>query len=58
MSEGKDEAWSEEQIEAWRYDRWLLMQELGNDHYKIHKRNNQDSEKDPSEEEERMRWQE
>ena len=58
MSAEADEAWSEEQIEAWQHNRWLLMQELGDDYYKIHERTDQDSEEDPFEEEERMRWQE
>ena len=58
MSGGKAESWDSEQLEAWEHDRWLLMQELGDNYYKLHSRDNQDSEKDPFEAEERVRWQE
>ena len=58
MSWGNAESWNEEQIEAWEHDRWLLMQELGDDYYKLHNRDDQDSEVDPFEEEERVKWQE
>ena len=34
------------------------MQELGDDYYKLHRRDDQDSEEDPFEEEERVKWQE
>ena len=34
--EGSD-TWDEEQIEAFEHDRWLLMQELGDDYYKLYK---------------------
>ena len=56
MSEEKAESWDSKQIEACEHDQWLLMQELGDDYYKIH-RNDHDSEEDPFEEEERVRWQ-
>ena len=58
LSEEAAESWDEEQIEAWEHDQWLLMQELGDNYYKIHNRNDQDREEDPFEEEERVRWQE
>ena len=34
------------------------MQELGDDYYKLYRRDDKDSEEDPFEEEERVRWQE
>ena len=49
MSEENAESWNDDQIEAWEHDRWLMMQELGNDFYK----DDQDNEVDPFEEEER-----
>ena len=58
MSGEKAESWDADQIEAWEHDRWLLMQELGEDYYKLHNRDDQESEEDPFEIEERMRWQE
>ena len=51
MSEENAESWDEDQIEAWEHDRWLMMQEMGNNFYK-------DNEVDPFEEEERVKWQE
>ena len=56
MSWGKAESWDAEQLEAWEPDRWLLMQELGDDYYKLHNMDDQDSEEDPFEKEERMKW--
>ena len=56
MNEETAELWDEEKIEAWQHHRWLLMQELGDDYYKIHMRDDQDSEEDPFEKEERVRW--
>ena len=48
-----------EQIEAWEHDEWLLMQEMGDDYYKLHRRYDQDSEeKDPFEAEGRIEWEE
>ena len=58
MSEETAESRDAEQIEAWEHDQWLLMQEMGDDYYKIYNRNNQESEEDLFEEEERVRWQE
>ena len=58
MSVENAESWDEDQIKAWEHDRWLLMQELGNDYYKLHNRDDHDSEVDPFEEEERVKWQE
>ena len=55
MSWGKAESWDAEQLEAWEHDRWLLMQELGDDYYKLHNMDDQDSEEDPFEKEERVR---
>ena len=46
--EGSD-TWNEEQIEAFKHDRWLLMQELGDDYYKLYENN--DSEEEDEEEE-------
>ena len=54
MSEENAESWDEDQIEAWEHDRWLMMQEMGNDFYK----DDQDNEVDQFEEEERVKWQE
>ena len=54
MSEENAESWDEDQIEAWEHDRWLMMQEMGNDFYK----DDQDNEVDAFEEEERVKWQE
>ena len=34
MSEEIDEPWDEDQIEEWEHDRWLMMQEMGNDFFK------------------------
>ena len=34
------------------------MKEFGGDYYKLHRRDDQDSEEDPFEEEERVKWQE
>ena len=56
MSEENDESWTEDQIEAWEHDMWLVMQEQGNDFYKDNQ--DQDEEVDPIEEEERVKWQE
>ena len=54
MNEDSAEAWSEEQIEEWEHDRWLKIQEMGDDFYK----DNEEMEVDPFEEEEKVRWQE
>ena len=56
MSEENDESWTEDQIEEWEHDRWLEMQEQGNDFYEDDQ--DQDEEVDPFEEEERVKWQE
>ena len=58
MSWENAESWDEDQKEAWEHDRWLLMQELGDDYYKLHNRDDEDIEEDPFEEEERVKWQE
>ena len=58
MSWGNADSRDEEQIEAWEHDRWLLMQELGDDYYKLQNRDDEDIEEDPFEEEERVKWQE
>ena len=54
MNEDSAEAWSEEQIEEWEHDRWLKIQEMGDDLYK----DDEEMEVDPFEEEEKVRWQE
>ena len=54
MNEDSAESWSEEQIKKWEHDRWLKIQEMGNDFYK----DDEDKKVDPFEEEERVRWQE
>ena len=41
-----------------RGHQWLFMKELGDYYYKIHNRNDQDSEENPFEKEERVRCQE
>ena len=33
------ETWDAERIEAFMHDRWLLMQELGDDYYKLYENN-------------------
>ena len=44
------ESWNAEQIEAWEHDQWLMMQEMGDDYYKLHRRHNQgNEEEDPFE---------
>ena len=57
MNEENAESWSEEQIEEWEHDRWLKIQEMGDDFYKDEE-DNEEMEVDPFEEEERVRWQE
>ena len=57
INEEADEAWSEEQIEAWQHDCWLLRQELGEDDM-IHEETDHYYEEDPFEVEQRMKWQE
>ena len=44
MSFGKAVSWDKSQIEAWEHDELLLMQEMGDDYYKLHRRYEQDSE--------------
>ena len=51
MSWGIAESWDAEQLEAWEHDRWLLMQELGDNYYKLHSMDNQDSGECPFEKE-------
>ena len=46
MDWGKADSWDEEQIEAWEHNEWLLMQEMGDDYYKLHRRYDHDSEGD------------
>ena len=58
MSWGKAESWDVEQLDAWEHNRWLLMQERGDDYCKLHSRDDQDIEEDPFAEEERVKWQE
>ena len=36
--EGSD-TWCEEQIEAFEHNKWLLMQELGDDYYNLYENN-------------------
>ena len=38
------ETWDEEKIEAFMHDRWLLMQEMGDDYYKILENNDSEGE--------------
>ena len=54
MSEENDEPWSAAEIEEWEHDRWLKIQEMGDDFYKNEEDNNEM--KDPFEEEQRKRW--
>ena len=54
MSEDGAESWDEEQMNEWEHDRWLMIQEMGNDFYK----DDQDEKVDPFEEEERVKWKE
>ena len=57
MSWGKADSWDPEQMEAWEHDECLLMQEMGDDYYKLHRRYDQDSEEeDPFEVERRIEW--
>ena len=57
MSEENDEPWSAAEIEEWEHDRWLKIQEMGDDFYK-NEEDNDEMKEDPYEEEERRRWQE
>ena len=41
--EGSD-TWDEEQIEAFMHERWLLMQEMGDDYYRLHENNDSEGE--------------
>ena len=36
--------WDEEQIEAFEHDRWLLMQELGDNYYMLYENNYREGE--------------
>ena len=54
MNEENAESWNEEQIEEWEHDRWLKIQEMGDDFYK----DDEEREVDPFEEEEKVKWQE
>ena len=54
MNEENAESWNEEQIEEWEHERWLKIQEMGDDFYK----DDEEMEVDPFEEEEKVRWQE
>ena len=59
MSWGKAYSWDAEQIEAWEHNKWLLIQEMGDDYYKLHRRYDQDSEEDnPFNAERRIEWEE
>ena len=53
MSVENAEPWSEK----WEHDRWLKIQEMGDDFYK-EEEDDKEMERDPFEEEERRRWQE
>ena len=57
MSEENAEPWSEEHIEEWEHNRWLKIQEMGDDFYKDEE-DVEEMEGDPFEEEERRRCQE
>ena len=54
--EGSD-TWDEEQIEAFEHDRWLLMQELGDDYYKLYENNDSEGE-DEEQALRRIEWEE
>ena len=58
MNLGEVDSWDAEQIEAWEHDEWLLMQEMGDDYYKLHRRYEQEEEEDPFEVERRKEWDE
>ena len=46
-------------MEAWEHNEWLIMQEMGSDYYKLHKRHEYDSEgEDDYEAKRRMEWEE
>ena len=51
------ETWDEEQIEAFMHNRWLLMQELGDDYYRMHENNDSDGE-DEEQALRRIEWEE
>ena len=54
MSEEGAESWDEEQIEEWEHDRWLKIQNMGNNFYK----DDQEMEVDPFKDKERVRLEE
>ena len=59
ITEVQNELGDTEQIEAWEHDEWLLMQDMGDDYYKLHRRYDKDSEEeDPFEAEGRIEWEE
>ena len=51
------EAWDKEQIKAFMHDRWLLMQELGDDYYRLHENNDSEGE-DEEQALRRIEWEE
>ena len=55
MNMGRTDTWDEELIEAFKHNRWLLMQELGNDYYKLSESNDREGE-DQDQAMRRMEW--
>ena len=51
------ETWDAERIEAFMHDRWLLMQELGDNYYKLHENNYSEGE-DEEQTMRRIEWEE
>ena len=49
--------WDKEQIEAFEHDRWLLMQELGDNYYKLYENNDSEGE-DEEQALRRIEWEE
>ena len=47
MNMEESDTWDEEQIKVFEHDRWLLMQELGDDYYKLYE--NHDSKEEDEE---------
>ena len=49
---------SEEEIEEKAHDRWLLIQELGDEYYRLYEKDEDDEKEDPEDMLRRLEWQE
>ena len=57
MNMEDSETWDAERIKAFMHDRWLLMQELGDDNYKLYENNDSEGE-DEKQAMRRIKWEE